>query len=441
MAHQKNQPDPALFERISDTIWDYAEPRFREVKSAGLLSKALEDHGFSVERGIAGLSTAFCASFGSGSPVIAVLGEYDALPGLSQERDAAERRTAAGRTCGHGCGHHLIGTGAAEAAVRIKNYLQETGRAGTIRYYGCPAEEGGSGKIFMIRAGCFDDVDACFAWHPSGFNGVWNTCLASVRVMYHFRGVSAHAAACPHKGRSALDAAELMNIGVNFLREHVTPDVRLHYAFINAGGVQPNIVLDTVDIVNVARADSIQTVQELYDRLQKMAQGAALMTETQVSSRVQLSYYSFLPNGPLEKLVARHLREETVAYTEEEIRYGDRFGAESNILRKKDLFAAQAISGSTDVADVSWVVPTVQVASVCGATDALHSWQFTAQGCSSIAHKGMHFAAGVIARSAMTLYSEPERLSAIRDFWEAEKQGAIYRSLLPEDLTPEELQK
>ena len=232
-----------LFIQVSDRIWEYAETNFEEFQSAALLCETLEQEGFTVQKGVGGMDTAFIASFGSGGPVVAILGEYDALSGLSQHREVSEQQPIQKGGNGHGCGHNLLGSGSLAAAVALRYYMEENGIPGTVRYYGCPAEELGDGKTFMAREGLFDDIDFALSWHPSDINGIWSqSCTAVYTVNYKFKGRTSHAAGAPHLGRSALDAVELMNVGVNYLREHIIPEARVHYAVTNTGGYAPNVV-------------------------------------------------------------------------------------------------------------------------------------------------------------------------------------------------------
>lgn len=430
-------PNDRFYEDLADQIWAFAEPGFYEFKSAELLCSVLQEQGFTVQRNLAGMQTCFAAEFGSGKPVIAVLGEYDALPGMSQLEDADHQEADPARSCGHGCGHHLIGTGCLEAAIRIKQWLQED-RNGTIRYYGCPAEEGGGGKVYMLRAGMFRDVDIALSWHPGPAFASWNNSVAGVRATVGFEGKSAHAGATPHLGRSALDAAELMNVGTNFLREHVTPDVRLHYAFLNAGAPQPNIVPAHVQMAYVVRANDSLTMQEAYARVEKIAQGAALMTETDVTMQVKTCYASYLPNSVLETVFSGAQKQMIPTYTEQELAYADRYAAQRNLLRKPDLTQGVIAGAGTDVADVSWNVPTLTVTAICDGLGALHSWQFVAQGKSSIAHKGMHAAAQALHAVAQKLFEQPELCVQAKEELVRRKGTAQYHSLLPEDARPGE---
>lgn len=287
---------------IADEIWDHPETRFEEFWSAERLASALEAEGFSVVREAGGIPNAFIASVGHGRPVIAVLGEYDALAGLSQRARCAEPAPAAPGANGHGCGHNLLGTAGVAAAIAAKAWLAQRGGAGTLRFYGCPGEEGGSGKTFMVREGLFDDVDAAVTWHPEAFAGMFTTStLANIQAAWRFTGVAAHAANSPHLGRSALDAVTLMTTGSNFLNEHIIEQARVHYAITDTGGISPNVVQARAEVLYLIRAPEMRDAQAIYERIEKIAQGAALMTETRVSCRFEKACSSYLPNRTLER--------------------------------------------------------------------------------------------------------------------------------------------
>ncbi len=432
-----------MFIKISDKLWETPEVKFCEYKSKELLCSVLENEGFSISRGIAGLPTAFMASFGTGMPVVAVLGEYDALSGLSQKGGVANKEPMVEGGNGHGCGHNLLGTGALAASIAVKRFMEEHKLQGTIRYYGCPAEEGGSGKAFMAREGVFNDVDAALTWHPLNFNAVWSTgFLANYQVRYKFHGKSAHAAAAPHLGRSALDAVELMNIGVNYLREHIIPEARVHYAVTNTGGISPNVVQAEAEVLYLMRAPQVEQVQEIYERIGKIAQGAALMTGTEHEIVFEKACSNYIPNRVLEKLLYKNLQEvvmpeldiEEQAFakkikstlTDSEIHsnlhMAQQFMGDDNpevLAALKDAevpgfilpykYKSCLMPGSTDVADVSWVAPTAQLAAACCVVGtAFHSWQMVAQGNTGIAHKGMLFAGKVLARTAVDILLSPD---------------------------------
>ncbi|WP_322045083.1 M20 family metallopeptidase [Paraburkholderia sp. J67] len=432
----------ARYLQLSDDIWQYAELGYHEQQSSAAHIAALKAEGFAVREGVAGIPTAFVAEAGSGGPVIAILGEFDALSGLSQESLAL--------TCcpsseivngnGHGCGHHLLGTGAHLAAVAIKNALEREGIEGTVRFYGCPAEEGGWGKTYMTRAGLFDDVSAAITWHPGIANTIMNLeSLAVKQAYFRFKGISAHAGASPHLGRSALDALELMNIGTNFLREHMIPDARVHYAITDAGGVAPNVVQPNASALYMIRAPRNRDVQQLYERVCNIARGASLMTDCELEIEVHSACSNLMRNHTLNELMQAKLKElGAPIYTQDEMAFAtsmhgttrpDEVEMAGRMLQAawrepKALFDGidaldnarpSQMHGSTDVADVSWVTPTVQCMTACFAFGTSpHSWQWVAQGKSAIAHKGMVLAAKTMAASALELFTNPLLLAAAR---------------------------
>ena len=415
---------------LSDRVWGMPELNFQEKRSAAEHTAMLREKGFRVTEGVGGMPTAVMGEAGEGGPVIAILGEYDALPGLSQEAGVAEHRPMEGNGAGHACGHNLLGAGAMLAAAAVKDWLAERGIAGRVRYYGCPAEEGGAGKTFMVRDGVFDDVDIAISWHPAPFAGVNEAySLAILQVDYAFVGRASHAAASPELGRSALDAMELMNIGVNYMREHMPADARIHYATLDAGGIAPNVVQATALSRYIIRAAELSDLKVLAARVDQIARGAALMTETAVEIRVISGMSNLLGNGPLEKALSENLERlgpppfdaEDRAFAEAiraTVRQDDivsahrRFGMPVTDAPLADrivpLTARGAkMVGSTDVGDVSWAVPTVQAR---GATYAIgtpgHSWQLTAQGKSPLAHKGMVHVAKAMAGTAIDVLQD-----------------------------------
>lgn len=448
---------------ISDNIWEYAESRFEETRSAKEIAAYLEAQGFEITWNLGDAETAFVAQFGAGKPVIAFLGEYDALSGLSQLADC-NAHAPLSASYGHGCGHNLLGAGAMAAAVAIKDYMVEKGLPGTIRFYGCPAEENAGGKAFMVKAGCFDDCDIALTWHPAWQNKAIHTgSLANVRVFFTFHGTSAHAAGSPHLGRSALDAVELMNVGVNYMREHMIDEARIHYAVTNTGGTAPNVVQSEAQVLYAVRAPKVSQVKELYDRVCKVAQGAALMTETTVDIKQVAAYADYIGSEPILERMRVHLDAALpLAYTQEELAYAAKFRDVITDLDEKslkeeakkyaklfndDLSTApmwnfrchdSAMSGSTDVGDVSWVCPTGQFYTATKAAGtAAHSWQMTAQGKSSIAHKGMLLAAKVLAATAYDFLTDPALVTKARQDWLTSLDGETYPGLLPKDAKPE----
>ena len=460
-----------LFTHVSDRIWEYAETRFEEVRSAQLVCKTLEAEGFHVEKGIAGIETAFVGTYGSGGPVVAILGEYDALSGLSQERGYATHQPIEAGGNGHGCGHNLLGAGALAAAVAVRHYLEENQIEATVRYYGCPAEEGGSGKAFMAREGAFDDVDFAICWHPMTFNTLMSiSSLANYQVYFKFKGKAAHAAVAPHLGRSALDAVELMNIGVNFLREHVISEARIHYAITNTGGFSPNVVQSEADVLYLIRAPMTQQVEEIYQRVYRIARGAALMTETSVDVIFDKACSNLIPNQTLERVMHSNFSElgvpefdaaerefaRQIRTTIPESDKKNELQMISNLLGEAGkgypphlneqefstvllplLEAAKPLAVSTDVGDVSWITPTVQCYTTCFAMGTqLHSWQAVAQGGTSIGHKGMLHAGKVMAATAVEVLLSPEIIAEAKAELEEKLEGAKYVCPIPADIKP-----
>ncbi len=464
----------AIFTQLSDAIWDNPETRFEEHFSSTLLADALEQHGFEVQRGIGGIDTAFSASYGQGKPVIALLGEFDALAGLSQKAGCATPQALVENGHGHGCGHNLLGTAALAAALAVKAWLIDHPQAGTVRFYGCPGEEGGSGKTFMVREGLFADVDAALTWHPEGFAGMFNNAtLANIQVAFHFKGVAAHAANSPHLGRSALDAVTLMNTGANFLREHIVQDARLHYAVTNTGGSSPNVVQADAEVLYLIRAPQLYQAQDIYERVCNVARGAALMTDTTMSIRFEKACSNYVPNRALERVMYGHLQAFGVPeYTPQEWEFAGQIRAtltpddlrnsQDNIARTGGA-AGRAwannlgpepltrevapyaendalMYGSTDVGDVSWVTPVAQCFSPCFAQGTpLHTWQLVAQGRTSLGHKGMLLAAKTIAASTLSLLLEPELLAAAREEFARQRETEPYHCPIPAGVVPAKL--
>lgn len=401
------------YSAIAQSIWGYAEVGYKEIKSSALLQKTLADAGFTVQSNIAGMPTAFTASYGSGKPVLAILGEYDALPGVSQAA-VAELKPIQDQKAGHACGHHLFGTASAAAAIEVKDWLMANKKSGTIRFYGTPAEEGGSGKVYMVREGLFKDVDVVLHWHPGNSNNASPaTSLANKTGKFRFYGRASHAAASPEKGRSALDAVEAMNSMVNMMREHVTQETRIHYV-ITRGGEAPNVVPAFAEAYYYVRHPKRTEVKDVWERLTRAAQGAALGTDTQVEIEVTGGVYDLLPNESLARLMDKNLREVGgFIYSDAEREFaiqiqksfsGNIPSHESTIQVAE--YKMQAGSASTDVGDVSWTVPTVGLitATWVPGTPA-HSWQAVAAGGTSIGSKGMMVAAKSMALSAIDLFS------------------------------------
>ena len=457
------------FTTLSDSIWDFAELKFEERQSAGVLANALEENGFVVRRGVAGMDTAFIGEFGHGMPVIAFLGEFDALAGMSQMAGVAEAKPLEPDATGHGCGHNLLGVGSLMAAIALARHLKANNLPGTVRYYGCPGEEGGSGKTFMVRAGLFDDVDAALTWHPAPFNGVRSTNnLAVLEYFYRFKGVASHASNAAHLGRSALDAVELMNVGVNFLREHMPQDCRVHYAITDAGGKAANVVQAKAEVLYLIRAPEMRQALDLAARVDKVARGAAMMTETEVEIVFDTASTNLLPNITLETAMHENMvalgpiafdeADQAFAkviqdtFTEEAIKSsirlyqikGDVFsngkidGSTPLHLGLRD-FEGQSHfrAGSTDVGDVSWVTPTAQCWTPAWAIGTNpHTWQVVAQGKSPAAHKAMAHAAKTLASTGLSLMTSPELLESVKKEWLEKTEGSDYVCPIPADVMP-----
>jgi aminobenzoyl-glutamate utilization protein B len=457
-----------LFTDLSDQIWHFAEIGYQEHQSANLLADTLENAGFEVDRGIAEIPTAFVASYGTGNPVIAILGEYDALPGLSQEVDTSQNPVVQGGN-GHGCGHNLLGVGALAAAMAVKEAIDVGGVQGTIRYYGCPAEENGSGKAFMARAGVFDDVDLSLTWHPGMFNGSLSVnMLSNIKVKFKFHGRASHAAADPQNGRSALDAVELMNVGVNYLREHIIQEARLHYVILNGGGIAPNVVPPFAESLYMIRAPRPDQLKPIYERVLEVARGAALMTGTKMEYAIISGTSNLVFNDTIVDVL--HEKMDEVAppiFTEEERSFARElaltfpkgggmmesfekmFGpnfkdlladAKENLLVEGVLPAIKkdiAIPGSTDVGDVSWTTPTGQIMTTCYAFGTPgHSWQLVAQSGMSIGHKGMLYAGKILALTAIEFMHKAELLNKAQNEFTHRLKETPLVPLIPAGVKP-----
>ncbi len=451
------------FTAMADEIWANPEIRFEEFKASKLQADYLEEAGFAITWDIGDISTAFMAEWGSGDPVIGFAGEYDALPGLSQKLQATPEAIEEGGH-GHGCGHNLLGTGCLAAAVAVKQWLQTTGTAGTVRYYGCPAEEGGAGKVYMGRAGAFDDVAAVFNFHPEYANYASKGSNLGVQSMrFRFYGRTAHAALMPHMGRSALDAVELMNVGVNFLREHVMDHVRIHYV-ITDGGLVPNIVPDKAEVFYTVRAHLPQEVEQVANRVRKIAQGAAMMTETEVAELFEAGTACMLNNHTLADLQHEVMQAiGPIEFTGAELAYAAEINAHNppgnsaavaqhlgltQEQQQQDLIGdifhnidvGRVFKASTDVGDLSWRVPISMLGTTCWPLNApAHSWGVVAAGGSSIGHKGMMYAAKVMSQAAIALYANPDRLQAVRQEFERATAAVPYVCPIPDDKQPPQL--
>ena len=463
-----SQADAAV--ALAKEIWNYAELSYEEVRSAAALMEALKKEGFAIEEGIAGIPTAFTATFqsGSGKPVVGFLAEYDALAGLSQKAGCPVQETIEPGGAGHGCGHNLLGAGCYAAAVALKDYLVKENKDGTVIFFGCPAEEGAGAKQFIARAGYFDNVDFAYTWHPETINEVGSK--GSVAIMganFTFNGVAAHAGAEPHLGRSALDAVELMNVGCNYLREHMIDAARIHYAYSDAGGSAPNVVQSCAVIKYEVRAPKVSQVQELFTRVVDVAKGAALMTGTKMQYEITMAFSDYTANRTLGAVVDQCFRELGAPdWTEEDYDLAAGFlrtyprSTMAGIREKLGAYFApeeldKALekpldsmvhpfnpketgynSGSTDVGDVGYATPTVMfhVATAC-LGNVGHSWQNTAFACSDIGMKGMLRAAEVMTLSAIRTMAQPELIRKAKEEL-IRKNGGKYRCPLPDYVTP-----
>jgi aminobenzoyl-glutamate utilization protein B len=463
----------ATFTALNDRVWDCAEIRFGLKNSADAICAVLEQEGFSIERGIAGMAHAFVASYGSEAPAIGILGEYDALPNLSQQADLPEKKPVIPGGNGHGCGHSALGAGSAAAAVGIKDYMQQQGLSGTVKYYGCPAEESGSGKAYLARAGVFKGLDAALTWHPMNENACFSvSSLANYQIFFSFKGVSSHAAASPENGRSALDAAELMNVGVNYLREHVIQEARIHYAYTDVGGGLPNVVQPTSELLYFIRAPKAAQVQSIFERVCDIAKGAALMTGTAMSYRWDSAAANYLVNDILGRAMHANLSAlGPVEWTEGDLAFARSFqktlgegtlkAIPASVARyfpkaaPEDLAAMAAapllgnivpymetgrvMPASTDVGDVSWITPLAQITTACYPLGTVsHSWQLVACGQSSLVHKGLIQAAKVIALTAADILENPQLVADAKAEHQRRLAGESYHCPIPPEVNPEE---
>ncbi len=455
------------FLHAGDLVWEYAEIGFKEFQSAKALTDVLKAEGFAVEEGVAGIPTAFVASWGEGKPIIGLLGEYDALPALKHAAGDPVESSEIVSENGHGCGHNLLGAGALGAVVAVKDYMQAHGLKGTIRYYGCPGEEFGSGKMFMARAGLFDDLDAAFTWHGGAYNAITaDHSLANLCAYFKFKGRTSHAAGSPHLGRSALDACELMNVGCNYLREHILPDERIHYAYTDVGGSAPNVVQDHACVFYYVRSPRLYQVLDLYERVKDVARGAALMTGTQLEIVLNDGLCDYVPNDTLSKLLYESFceaggpkfSEEEKALAAEFAKTFDpaavadkartlaaHFGPEvaekyKDQILVEDIFPYHASdmisSGSTDVGDVSYCAPTAQMnVSTWALCTTGHTWQVTAQSGSDIGRTGTVKAAEVLALASIKAMQNPELLEKAKEEWK-KTTGGKYVCPVTDDVQP-----
>jgi aminobenzoyl-glutamate utilization protein B len=430
---------------MSRQIWELAELGYKETKSAALLRDELRAAGFRIEAGVAEMPTAFVASWGSGKPVIGLMGEFDALPGLSQETVPEQKARVAGGT-GHGCGHNLFGVASMAAAIAVKQQLEARKLPGTVRFYGTPAEEGGNGKVYMVRAGLFDDVDVALHWHPSDRNVASRTStLAVISAKFRFKGAAAHAASAPDKGRSALDAVMIMTHAVDLLREHIPQESRLHY-IITRGGVAPNIVPEAAEIYMYARHPRIDVLDGIWDRIIRAAEAGALATGTTMEMEIVGSTPELLPNESMISLIDRNLREVGgVTYAPDERAFAEALQKTFAAGSARPIDEAATVRppeepltiGSTDAADVSWVVPSgwLQAATYVPGTPG-HTWQATACAGGSVGRKGMMVAAKTLALTAMDLLTDPAQVGAARASFEKTKAGRPYKSRIPAGAKP-----
>jgi len=429
-----------IYKKTALQIWDYAEVGYKEIKSTALLQQMLKDNGFTIEAGVAGIPTAFVATYGTGKPVIGILAEFDALPGLSQEA-VPEKKPVAGHDAGHGCGHHLFGTASVAAGIEIKELIEKKKLSGTIKVFGCPAEEGGSGKVYMVRAGLFSDVDVVLHWHPSDANDVTMTsALANKSAKFRFNGLSAHASMAPEKGRSALDAVEAMDNMVNMMREHVPQETRIHYVITN-GGKAPNVVPDFAEVYYYVRHPKKDDVKSIFERVVNAAKGAALGTDTKMEYEIIGGTHDLLLNRTLGEVMQKNLdKVGGVSYTPSEIEFARKIQSTftfkvppaENASTVKPLKAvADAGGGSTDVGDVSYTAPTVGLGTATWVPGTpAHSWQAVACGGTDIGIKGMIVAAKTLALTAIDLYTQPDLILKAKEEFTRAKGDYKYEALL-----------
>jgi aminobenzoyl-glutamate utilization protein B len=458
MAHGQSVPHQQIeklvdqqaadYVKASKAIWDYAEMGYHEGKSSALLQSNLKQAGFRIQSGVGDEPTAFIASYGSGLPVIGILGEFDALPGLSQAA-VPDRMPVTVGAPGHGCGHNLLGAGAALAAVALKEYMEANHITGTLRYYGTPAEEGGSGKVYLVRAGLFKDVDVVLHWHPADHNEVTNGgALAITSARFLFHGVAAHAAMAPDRGRSALDAVMLMGNGIEFLREHVPSNTRIHYV-ISKGGVAPNVVPDTAELYLMARSPSAVALDGIWARILKIGQGAALMTETTLDTRIVSGEVNILPNNALARVAQKNLEETGgFQYGPEEKHFAEELQKSlpeeatghlesTNSVAPLRPVDPNAPAASTDVGDVSWNVPTIGFGAATFVPGvAPHTWQATACAGMSIGQRGMVIAARAIAITGADLFLDPSLVKEAKTEFQRQLTGKTYQSHIPAEVKP-----
>jgi aminobenzoyl-glutamate utilization protein B len=443
--HNLDEMRPDLV-AINQDIWTFAELGLQEHRSAARLVNALKKAGFRVKEGVSDMPTAFVAEYGSGKPIIGILAEYDALPELSQQAGEATRKAISGQSAGHGCGHCALGTAAVGAALAVKEALDKHYIKGTVRLYGTPAEETVIGKVYMTLDGQFDDLDACLHWHPSTKNRVaYMTTKAVISAKFTFKGLPAHASGSPEKGRSALDGVELMNVGANYMREHVKESSRTHYVITN-GGAQPNVVPATAQVWYFVRANTHEDVEYNFEWLRDIAEGAAKMSRTKQSVHIDTDCHEIIPNLPLSKVVLRNFQRvgaprfddadrDLARRLQEPLRIEFALKENKSLLDAIETLPRQAYpadGGSTDVGDISWHVPTSGLETVCFAAGSPgHSWQNVAAVGSHIGHKGMLVAAKVLALSTVDLLQDPEVLKEARRDLQERMKGRAYTTKIP----------
>jgi aminobenzoyl-glutamate utilization protein B len=455
------KPDPAkqipegidsrsqTYADVALQIWRFAETGFQEVKSSALLQAKLAEAGFTLQTGVAEIPTAFVATYGSGKPVIGFVGEFDALPGLSQEAIPEKKPVSAG-AAGHGCGHNLLGTASMAAAIAVKDWLAASHREGTVRFYGTPAEEGGSGKVYMVRAGLFRDVDIVVSWHPGDSNQASpSSNLANISARFRFHGIASHAAAAPDKGRSALDAVEAMDMMVNLMREHVPQETRIHYIITN-GGAAANVVPEFAEVSYMARHPDMKILDGIWQRIVDAAKGAALGTGTTMDMEVTGGLYNILPNAYLAGLQQRNLQKlGGIQYTSEERDFAEKLrrtmldpglplGSEQGI-QPPDAHVSPA---STDLGDVSWNVPTTEFTTATWVPGtAAHTWQATACDGMSIGIKGMLLAAKTMALTGIDLFTDPAHIQKARAEFEQRRGNTVYKPVIGDRKPPLDYRK
>ena len=426
------------YKKVALSIWDYAELGYKEIKSTALLQNTLKDNGFSIDAGVAGMPTAFVATYGSGAPVIAILAEYDALPGLSQD-NSSTKTSISNKNSGHACGHHLFGTGSVAAGIAIKKLLEAGKLKGTIKVFGCPAEEGGSGKVYMVREGLFNNIDVVLHWHPSENNSiVYTSALANKSAKFRFSGIASHASMSPEQGRSALDGVEAMNNMVNMMREHMPQETRIHYVITN-GGKAPNVVPEFAEVYYYVRHPDRINVISIFNRIIKAAEGASLGTETKMEYEIIGGTHDLLINKTLAQTMQTNLEKAGgVMYTAEEKTFAKKI--QDSFLGKSASIESAAIvkslhieknQGSTDVGDVSYIVPTVGVETATWVTGtSAHSWQAIAAGGTDIGIKGMMVASKTIAFTAIDLFTNPALIKKAKEEFIQTKADYQYKALL-----------